>query len=98
MTISKYFSESYSSAREKFLSAARYRNAKIQSHLYPQKGPTGEELFVDVAQIGRPDSKRLLFIISGTHGVEGFCGSACQTAWLIDGTARELRDIGVYLV
>jgi Protein of unknown function (DUF2817) len=98
MTISKYFSESYSDAREKFLDAAQSRNAKIQSNLYPKKGPTGEELFVDVAQIGRPDSKRLLIVISGTHGVEGFCGSACQTAWLIDGTARELRDIGVYLV
>jgi len=35
-----------------------------------------------VGVVGDPNSKRPLVLMSGTHGVEGFCGSAIQTNYL----------------
>ena len=40
---------------------------------------------------------RGLLVISGTHGVEGFAGSMCQTAWLSEGAALP-DDLAVVLV
>lgn len=72
------FSESYSEARRKFLAAApaskAYRSAS--------SGPSGEALFTDAAYFGRPDAKKVLVLVSGTHGVEGYCGSAAQLLFL----------------
>ena len=43
--------------------------------------------------------KRLLILISGTHGVEGFCGSGCQVGYLADRVYQALpADAGVMLV
>ena len=36
----------------------------------------------DTAWLGAPDASRVLATISGTHGVEGFFGSATQVEWL----------------
>jgi hypothetical protein len=54
------------------------------------RGPGGEELFTDVARIGPEDARRILLLNSGTHGIEGYCGSACFTGWLAGGRWREL--------
>src|SRR6266516_7227504 len=39
---------------------------------------------MDFAMLGNVDSPGLLLLTSGTHGVEGFCGSGCQVALLHD--------------
>lgn len=72
------FSDSYFEARQKFMTAAP------TSRAYPcsTKGPAGEALFTDVALFGNPDAKRLLVLVSGTHGAEGYCGSAAQLLFL----------------
>lgn len=72
------FSDSYSEARKKFLAAAP------KSRAYPcsAKGPLGEALFTDAAYFGPVDAKKLLIVISATHGVEGYCGSAGQLLFL----------------
>src|SRR5688572_18412957 len=72
------FSDSYAEARRKFLAAAP------KSHAYPcsAKGPLGEALFTDAAYFGAADAKKLLVVISATHGVEGYCGSAGQLLFL----------------
>jgi hypothetical protein len=45
-------------------------------------GIDGEELAIDVAVIGPDDAESvLLIVVSGTHGVEGFTGSALQHHW-----------------
>src|SRR5690606_23379879 len=41
----------------------------------------------DIARIGPADAERVLLLVSGTHGVEGYCGSGCQLA---------LLDLGVF--
>ncbi|MCK1420188.1 MULTISPECIES: DUF2817 domain-containing protein [unclassified Bradyrhizobium] len=72
------FSDTYVEARQKFLAAAP------TSTLYPcsTPGPSGEALFTDTAYFGDPNAKKLLILISGTHGPEGYCGAAAQLLFL----------------
>ncbi|MCK1411538.1 M14 family metallopeptidase [Bradyrhizobium sp. CW4] len=80
------FSATYSEARQKFLSAAP--NAK--HYASPARGLQGEGLFTDVAWYGDPDASNVGVLISATHGVEGYCGSAGQIDWIRRGAARSL--------
>jgi hypothetical protein len=82
VTETEYFSDSYKNARELFTVCATARGATLTAMLCSQRGPQDEGLALDIARIGEAGSKRVVVIISGTHGVEGYCGSACQTAWL----------------
>jgi predicted deacylase len=45
-------------------------------------GLEGEPLAVDVAELGDRSASAAVMIVSGTHGVEGYTGSALQTEWL----------------
>lgn len=77
------FSADYFQAREKFLAAARRRRCELTAHLHPHaKGQGGEDLYIDVATSGPARAAAGLLLISGTHGVEGYAGSACQIGWL----------------
>ncbi len=71
-------STSYADARTAFLDAAAIAGARIESHRHPLQGLEGEDLFVDVAEVGPADADDVVLIVSGTHGVEGYCGSALQ--------------------
>jgi hypothetical protein len=84
------FSADYAQARDKFLTAARAAGASLQSFACPATGPRGEALFTDVARIGAASAPKVLMTISGTHGVEGFCGSGFQVDWLRSGLAEQL--------
>ncbi len=78
-----YFSESYGEARQKFLTAAVASAFTTISYDNPNtKGPDGEDIFMDIAVAGPDEATRALLITSATHGVEGFCGSACQIGLL----------------
>jgi len=72
------FSDSYQQARRKFLAAAPTSRAFSCS----TRGPSGEELFTDAAYFGRADARRLLVLVSGVHGPEGYAGSAAQLQFL----------------
>lgn len=78
-SIRHYFSDSYAEARDKFLQAATVAKAKLFSYEIESDSP--EKLTIDVAIIGKKTQPALL-ISSGVHGVEGFFGSAVQTAFL----------------
>lgn len=81
--IADYFSHSYVEARAKFLAAVELGGARLlSSHTNPAKGPSGEDCITDVAWIGPRDARKLLILVSGTHGAEGYAGSGCHTAWL----------------
>jgi len=86
------FSEGYVEAREKFTSAARAAGAEITRYVLERRGPDGGELSTDVAWLGPPDASRALVTISGTHGVEGFFGSATQVEWLHRVKTTPLKD------
>ncbi len=91
------FSASYADARARFLAAAAERGGELRSYRHPLPGPDGAPLFLDTARFGSTDAARVLFVASGTHGVEGFCGSGIQTFLLRDRLAARL-PAGVALV
>lgn len=41
-------------------------------------GPEGESLITDTVWLGEEHARRVLVVIAGTHGIEGFAGSAVQ--------------------
>jgi len=86
-----FFSGNYSEARQKFIEASRAADAHIDSFEHHLKGPEGEALFTDIALIGSKDASTILVLGSGTHGVEGFTGSAIQTGLLREGLGSDLK-------
>ncbi|WP_103545244.1 M14 family metallopeptidase [Streptomyces sp. SM1] len=92
----------YSRARADFLAAAEEADARLKTFFLPgHRGPDGGELCIDTAYVGPPGPAKLLVTVSGTHGIEGFCGSACQTGVLLrEGVAKAAAGTttGVLLV
>jgi hypothetical protein len=84
------FSASYPEARDKFMEAAREAGGALERIANPNRGPDGGELSTDVAWFGPRGAEQVLVTISGTHGVEGFCGSGAQVDWLRRGEAATL--------
>jgi hypothetical protein len=80
-----HFAADYAEARAKFASAASARSLATEIHVHPEaRGPRGEALAIDVVVLGNRDAASALLVTSGTHGVEGFCGSGCQVGFLAD--------------
>lgn len=79
-----YFAANYAEARAGFLAAGKRRGLGVETALNPLKGAQGEDLATDAVLLGKADAASLLIVTSGTHGVEGFCGSGCQRALLDD--------------
>jgi hypothetical protein len=75
----------FQAARTAFLDHATAAGGVLETFDHPERGPDGERLAADVARFGDPDAPQRLVCISGTHGVEGFAGSMCQTGWLREG-------------
>ncbi|AKM30233.1 hypothetical protein AB870_09145 [Pandoraea faecigallinarum] len=96
------FSDSYLQARQRFAAAAQRANVEVTSHVVPGiAGREGETLATDVVRLGSPQARRLLILTSGTHGVEGFCGSAAQIALLGDAGLKarlDATDVAVLVV
>ncbi|WP_233854646.1 M14 family metallopeptidase [Paraburkholderia sp. HD33-4] len=86
------FSDSYAEAREKFLAAASRRGLSVDSYELPLRGADGETLATDVVLDGPAGASKLLLVISGCHGVEGYCGSAIQTGLLELGPTAAAAD------
>lgn len=77
------FSESYIEARGKFLQATRDSGHDVITIKHPEEtAPGGEPLSMDVAWFGPRNAKGVLLNLSGTHGCEGFAGSAAQLSWI----------------
>jgi hypothetical protein len=72
----------YGEARARFRRAAERAGAVLTGHRHPARGPEGEHLAVDIAVVGPDDATSCLWLVSGTHGVEGYAGSALQCHWL----------------
>jgi hypothetical protein len=89
---------SYAAARARFLEAASTAGAHATAHVHPRTGPDGGEVAIDVAELGPVDSADVVLVMSGTHGVEGYCGSALQTHWLRVGSGQRPAPTRVVLV
>ena len=94
------FSLDYPAARTKFQAAIRYRKGTLAAYPHPSAfGRHGEVLSIDVGVIGPKDAPNSLLVISGTHGLEGRCGSAAQVGWLLgDGAAALPAQTNVVMI
>ena len=75
-------SPTYAIARRALLDAAASAGARVAHHVHPLPGREGEELAIDVVELGDPDARDVVLVVSGTHGVEGYAGSALQLGLL----------------
>ena len=85
-------SDNYTQARENFLEACAGAGAAVDTCPNPLRGPAGEALATDVALFGPPRASKLLVMISGVHGIEGFSGSATQVGWISQRRYEALPD------
>ncbi len=94
-----YFSSNYEEARERFLESAQAVGALIETYENTSVGPDGESLYTDVALIGNRDCSTVIVLVSGTHGVEGFAGSAIETGLMREGITSVLgRDSSILMI
>ncbi len=100
MNVSMYFSQTYSEARAKFLASTYLYDVETESHMIQDVvGALAEPLSMDVIRIGDVGATRILFILSGVHGVEGYCGSGIQIAGMQLGLYKRLPpDLAVVFV
>ncbi len=98
--VDQFFATDYGDARRRFLAQAAAADFSLQEYRHEgQRGPQDEMLATDVARRGPRDAPFTLLISSGTHGVEGFCGSGCQNALLASGLLQWLpSNMAVVLV
>jgi len=102
MAVADYFAADYMGARDKFRAVAKAAGAALLTYHCPAAPPPGlggEGLTTDAARLGPAEARRLLVALSGTHGVEGFCGSGIEVGWLAGGIVRALPpDTALLLV
>jgi hypothetical protein len=93
------FPASFAEGRARFREAAGAAGADIASHANPAPGPDGIALSTETARFGPKEAGRLLLVMAGTHGAEGFCGSGIETGWLERRLLKRLPpDTAVLLV
>ena len=80
------FPLTYAECRARFLQAAGRAGAHVERHPIEARGPDDERLSIDVARVGDARPARVLVVMSGVHGIEGYAGSAIQT-WSLDHAA-----------
>ena len=88
----RVFAETYAEARTRLIAAAALRGASIKPYLNPNRGPDGGEIATDTLWLGPKDADNVLVMVSATHGVEGFPGSAAEIDWLLENGGRDLPD------
>lgn len=88
---SSIFSSNYKEARINFFNKAKKSGSIIKSYSHPNlNGLLGEVLAIDTAWLGPNDAENVLLTICGTHGQEGFAGSAVQSEWLANHSKDKL--------
>ena len=91
----QYFSDTYAEARAKFLGAAERAGAPINT--FQHSASHEPPIFTDVAVLGSLGSQNALVLMSGTHGIEGFAGSAIQTG-LLEVTLNVPGDLVIIMI
>lgn len=103
-THSTFYKENYETSRQQFLQNVEdlkttIPNLKHQAHAIPSQ--ITQDLYTDSLYLPPPSGKtdRLLVILSGTHGVEGYVGSALQNIFIKENFWQKRDDnLGILLV
>ncbi|MFZ2403594.1 MAG: DUF2817 domain-containing protein [Methylobacter sp.] len=74
------FPGSYAAGRKRWLAQLNQLPCHTRCQPYPCTGigPENEPLVTDTVWIGPEDAAKVLVLLGGTHGIEGFAGSAIQ--------------------
>ncbi len=98
-----YYQETYDESRNAFLTGVadakrRFRNVKTSEFQVPSD--IDSNLIMDFCYIPpQQDTNRLFVLISGTHGIEGYAGSAIQQMFMKELLDSEIvKDMGVLLI
>lgn len=86
----QYFSKNYFQAREKF--------RKKTKDLKKSNKKIIDNLTIDTALHETKDKKKMLIIVSGTHGVEGYTGSAVQYFFMKKYFKKVKNKYSVFLI
>ncbi|SJM92549.1 conserved hypothetical protein [Crenothrix polyspora] len=80
----RVFPASYMQGRQHWLAQVACVSLPKQCLAYPCAGtsPEGNALITDTVWIGSKDAKHVLVLIAGTHGIEGYAGSAIELDFL----------------
>lgn len=73
----RHFQRDYAAAKAHFLALASRAGTPV-AHPLTHTGPHGEALASHSLWLGPEQATRVMVVLSGTHGVEGLCGSALQ--------------------
>ncbi len=94
-----HFRPDYAACRDYFLDLANASGGALVRAANRAMGPGGIELSTEFMRLGPSRAERALILVSGTHGAEGFAGSAIQCAWLAAARGGVLPDnLAVLLV
>jgi hypothetical protein len=87
-----FFSPDYRTARARFRTAAAAFGGATEAFPIAAQGPDGQphDLMIDAAVLGDERPRRAVLVTGGLHGVEGFFGSAVQSA-LLEEALRDWR-------
>ena len=86
-----FFADRYPEARAKFQLAVAQCGGQLVSYVHPfASGPDGGTLAIDVGSFGALEAEKVFLILSGTHGGEGYTGSAAQIALMRSGALSSL--------
>lgn len=95
--LAAYFQPSYRVSRERLLAAAHAlaprHGALVDSRAIAERGPDDETLALDFTVFGARRPRHALVLSSGTHGVEGYAGSAIQH-YLLDRVLPQIELAG----
>ncbi len=86
----QYFSYSVPEATEKFVASFNSAHGYVEKFGHPLKDPNGIQLCTALGWLGPRDAERVLLIVSGTHGNEGWAGSAVQIDSMQRGLFKKL--------
>ncbi len=99
MSYSNYFPNSYLEARHNFMACCSEGATFVESWQHPLRGIVGEKLYVDLACFGDITADKVLVLLSGTHGIEGLCGSAIQVGSIKTGWHRQADgDLAILMI
>jgi hypothetical protein len=90
--LGRLFSDTYRRCDERFHEACRAAGAEFVAYVHPLTGPAGEPLRLSACRLGAAEASHIVLVTSGTHGVEGYAGSAIQTGILRGIAAYDVPD------
>jgi hypothetical protein len=88
----------YLESRQRFRVLAESLDAVPRAFVHDDTEDGGVELSTDVAYLGPPHAQTIVVIASGTHGVEGYAGAACQLHFMQTWSKRRATHAMAWLL